>query len=622
MCGITGIYNFNNQQVDEKMLNNMTNSISHRGPDSGNIYVNKNLGVGHRRLSIIDLSQSANQPMFSENQNFVIAFNGEIYNFRELKDDLIKENYAFRTSSDTEVILNGYIAEGVSFFKKLNGMFSISILDIEKNELILARDPFGIKPLYYLKNKNLLAFGSEMKPIKQLENINLTISNQGLTEYLWFGNPLGNNTIYNEIHELSPGTCMVISTENITQHSFFDPNEVKLNQKSEKEIVEDIKNLFDKAIERHLISDVPVGVFLSGGIDSSAITAFASKYYKNKLNTYSVKFDYDKGDNELPLAKKVAEKFNTNHHEVEISGKDLINVIESLVEAHDEPFGDAANIPLYLLTRKLKGEIKVVLQGDGGDEFFGGYSRYNTIVNKSKWIFVSKFLFLLDLIPSSNNKLMQFKRFLRAISQKEKYKRNALLLTMESKYSNPIRVLNDNWKQKVAGINPFKRYKEVYDLFPENISDEQAIYLADAQIILKDTFFEKVDKPTMSNSMEVRVPFLDKYLATYAMGVSPEIKTKNGEQKYLLKKAMRGVVPDEILDGKKKGFGVPYGYWLSNNLEEHFKEQLNTEKVKEILDVKEILSLFNLHKKNKGNYGFLLWKTYIFSVWINKNNLI
>jgi asparagine synthase (glutamine-hydrolysing) len=329
-------------------------------------------------------------------------------------------------------------------------------------------------------------------------------------------------------------------------------------------------------------------------------------------------FDYDKGANELGVAKEIATKFNTEHHEVHISGNDIIDVIEQLVNAHDEPFGDAADIPLYLLTRKLKDSIKVVLQGDGGDEFFGGYSRYNTISNANKW---SKFSFLSNLISAlgiKNSKVLRLQRFLNAISQKESYKRNALLLTMESKFTDPLRVFNKEFRDSVRSYDPFKRFKEVYELYDVKMNARQALFYTDTQTILKDTYFEKVDKATMANSIEVRVPFIDKDLAQFALSIPASLKTKNGQQKYLLKKSLEGVIPDKVLYGKKKGFGVPYAYWLQTSLSDYFIQQISTEKAANYLNNKEIINMFKLHKKGKGNFGFLLWKTMIFAVWINK----
>ena len=618
MCGISGIFNLNQAQIDSNILLSMNNALIHRGPDAGNIQSWKHIGLGHRRLSIIDLSISANQPMQLMNDRFSIVYNGEVYNFLTIKAKLIDLGHQFKTNSDTEVVLAAYAEYGEKCFKMFNGMFALAIYDSLNDKLILARDAFGIKPLYFFKNKETFCFASEIKALKKHPNVDLKISKQALSEYLWFGNPLGENTIYNRIMELKPGTYQIIEKKSIRVVEFFSVNEINEIKINEEDAISRIAELLEKSIKRHLISDVPVGVFLSGGIDSSAITAYAAKYYQGTLNTYSVGFDFDKGVNELPLAKKIAEKYGTNHHEIKVGGKDIINVIEKLVEAHGEPFADAADIPLYLLTLKLKGKIKVVLQGDGGDEFFGGYSRYHTLSTKNKWSALSWLSPLIQVSGTKNIRLKRLQRFLTAISEKKPYKRNALLLTMESKYSNPIGVLTDFWKDRVKRYDPFKKYKDVYKKYPKNINSIQALFYTDAQIVLKDAFLEKVDKSTMANSMEIRVPFLDKNLTEFMLSVPADLKVKNGVPKYLLKKSLDGLVPNEVLYGKKKGFGVPYEYWIKTVLKDYFIEQIGTSKAREFIDFKRISLQFKEHLKGIGNHGYILWKVLIFCVWLNK----
>ena len=619
MCGITGTYRLDNKKVNKDILLSMNNSLIHRGPDHGEIYCYKNVGLGHRRLSILDISENGNQPMKSSNGRFIIVYNGEVYNFLEIKKKLLNHNYKFRSNSDTEVILNSYQEYGNKCFSMFNGMFSIAIYDIINNKLTLARDSFGIKPFYFYQNKNFFCFGSEIKAIKKHPNLNLSISKQAFSEYLWFGNPMGNNTIYNEINEIKPGSCLEINKNNIKESVFFSINRIKEIKIDEKEAIDKTRDLLEKSVKRHLISDVDVGIFLSGGIDSSAITAFASKHYRGTLKTFSVEFDFDKGINELPAAKSIANKFKTDHHEIKVSGNDIIEVIEKLVDSHDGPFGDAADIPLYLLTKKLKGKIKVVLQGDGGDEFFGGYSRYYTLNSNKYWSIFSFISVIIEKFNLQNTRLKRLQRFLSAISEKIPYKRNALLLTMESKYSNPTDILNVKWKKKLSAINPFLEYKKAYNSFDKKIDPMQALFLTDSQIILKDTFLEKVDKSTMSNSIEVRVPFLDKKLTEFVLSLPSKLKVKKDIPKYLLKKSLENIIPYEILYGKKKGFGVPYAYWLKTDLREYFLKQIRTQKVKEYFDIDKILKKFNQHIKNKGNHGFLLWKVLIFSVWLNKS---
>jgi asparagine synthase (glutamine-hydrolysing) len=622
MCGIAGVYKFDlESDVDSERLSRMGESIKHRGPDSIGIYVFKNVGFVHTRLSILDLSENGNQPMASDDKRYIIVYNGEVYNFNELRSHLLEDDRKFKSTSDTEVILKLFGMYGVNSFKLLNGMFAISIYDTIANKLFLCRDRFGVKPLYYHRNEKEVLFGSEIKSILSYSEFEYTLNFQALSEYLWFGNPLGKSTFYDTIKEVQAGEYVIVEKGEWTSCRYFDVNEIAECEDSEDVAVGKIRMLLEKSVKSQLVSDVPVGVFLSGGIDSSAITAFASKHYAGDLQTYSIGFDFDKGNNELPIAKRVSNIFRTTHNELYITGNDLINTIERLVEAHDEPFADAANIPLYLISKQLKGKAKVVLQGDGGDEFFGGYSRYFTLTYASFW---SKLLFLSKLIKLSrtkNRKLLRLHRFLEAISEPQPYYRNALLLTMECKDFDPAVILRPEFREMLIKTFPFREYKRVYNSYNDEVDDVQALYLTDVQIILKDTFFEKVDKAVMANALEVRVPFLDNELTEYMLSLPSSMKNKNGEQKYLLKKALRGIVPDEVLDGKKKGFGVPYGHWLKTSLADYFKTQIESPAAAKVLDYEQVMKMFELHQKDKGNYEFLLWKTLILAVWLNKSNV-
>lgn len=619
MCGICGIYLYGDELVGRQLLSEMSKTLAHRGPDNEGIFVSNHVGLAHRRLSVIDLSEQANQPFYSENKRYTIAYNGEIYNYLELKEKLEINGFRFRTTSDTEVILAAYQVYGASVFETLEGMFAIAIYDNEKQQLILARDSLGIKPLYYYRDENRVIFASEIKAILENNNVNKEINQQALVEYLWYGNALGENTIYRQIAEFPNGKYAVISEKKIFFKKFHQFNQDNKSV-AEDQAIEQVRDLLETSVKKHMISDVPIGIFLSGGIDSSAITAFAAQNSSQPIKTYSVKFDFDKGVNELPLARKVAERYKTDHHEIEIKGKDLPHIIETLVDAHDEPFADAANIPLYLLTQQLKGEVKVVLQGDGGDELFGGYSRYKALSELKKWRRLKPMISILNKIPIRANKFLQIKRFLIAITEKDENKRRALLLTMETEQESPLRVLKTKYQEVLKTYNPFLRYQEVGEVLKDRNSIQKMFY-TDMQIILKDTFLEKVDKSTMQNAIEVRVPFLDKPLVDYCLRISANVKLKNGEQKYLLKKALRGIVPDEILDGKKKGFGVPYGFWLQQSLQEYFWEQLGQPYSGVIFDSKEIQKMYQEHLKDKGNYGYILWKILILAVWLNKNEV-
>lgn len=338
--------------------------------------------------------------------------------------------------------------------------------------------------------------------------------------------------------------------------------------------------LLENSVKRQLLSDVPVGIFLSGGIDSSAITAFASKYFSGKIKTFSAGFDFDKGHNELPMAKYVADYYGTEHHEMHIRGADLKNVLGKLIEAHDQPFGDAANIPLYLLTQKLKGSIKVVLQGDGGDEIFAGYDRYNRLGYDKFAKFLSYAFPILDKLYDikpycSIRKL----NWLYALYQKNTSHRYAWIMSQESYKYLPYELMSDEIQKKLHLSNAFVHFEKLYKKFADLDTIQRALY-TDCHSILPDIFFEKVDKATMASGVEARVPFLDNELAAYVMSLPSNYKVQKNMKKYLLRKSLRNIVPDKVLNAEKKGFGVPFQNWLKEPLADYMKEVVLDSKIK------------------------------------------
>ncbi len=622
MCGIAGFQNKTPQPFVQSLAR-MLSSIEHRGPDAEGHFFSTDgtTALGHRRLSILDVSERGNQPMFSEDKRYVIVYNGEIYNFQEIRCELINLGYQFHTGTDTEVIITAYIHWGTDCFSIFNGMFAFALYDTHTNKLLIVRDSLGIKPLYYYADKNGIVFGSEIKAILHSGSFKIDINREALAQYMWYGNPHGVNTFYNGIDRLEPGHYLEISDGKLIGIHLYQKESVQNSHlTNEWDIVGNIRVKLEEAVKRHLTSDVPVGVFLSGGIDSSAITAFASKHYNGKLNTYSAAFDFAKGNNELAAAAAVAKHYGTQHHEINIKGDELSTVIETLVLHHDQPFGDAANIPLYLLTAKLKGSIKVVLQGDGGDEIFGGYSRYHTLYKKSLFSLLN---IPLTLIPFSVNdtRLLQLKRFAYAISRTDKALCNALLLTMETPAMSPYRFLTKDIQESLSNFDPFKRYRELYQTFTSG-TDIDKLFRADLKVILPDTFLEKVDKSTMANSIEVRVPFLDKEIVDYMGTIPGHLKVNNGVQKYLLKQALRKIVPDSILDGKKAGFGVPIAFWLQTSLHEFACNQILDSEFRHWIDKPGITKALGDHKKGRGNNGYLLWKILNLAIWVNSTKAV
>jgi len=629
MCGICGIITSVSGSFNLEELRAMNETLHHRGPDGEGVYSNKDhtVGLGHKRLSILDLSENGKQPMFDHSKNYIISFNGEIYNHREIKSDLLDLGYKFKSNTDTETILNGYIAYGTDIFNKLNGIFSFAIYDRLNHKVLIVRDRLGVKPLYYLLSEQSLSFASEKKAILS-QSLSRSINYKALKQYLYYGYSHKEETMYAGIKKLLPGHYLEIDIRNfeLKKSSFWQHEHVVLNPNiSEDDIIGQTSTLLEAAVKRQLQSDVPVGIFLSGGIDSSAITAFASKHYSKKLKTYSAAFDFNDGHNELALAKMVSQKFGTDHHEFFIEGKNLPEITEKLVYHHDEPFSDAANIPLFLMSQAVQSSCTVVLQGDGGDELFGGYPRYHLLSKNTRYKNLMKFgKWITTIIRSNHAFSKKLKRYDEIFNTSTPSHTLAKLLTLVDSSSRPQDIFSSGIKNSIKEINPFSYYDELYNRFKSIKGMDQKMMWIDSLIILPDLFLEKVDKSTMANSIEVRVPFLDNDLVDFALGLPSKLKLKKGIKKYLLKKALKGTVPDEILFGAKKGFGVPFGNWLKGPLNDHFNDIVYSDFIKQsdFFDLKNVAKKMDLHKNGKVDHSAELWKVYNLSIWLRNNKSI
>jgi asparagine synthase (glutamine-hydrolysing) len=388
MCGIAGLIAELTPDDLRQRINRMTDRLVHRGPDASGVFVDGSVALGHRRLSIQDLSDSGAQPMSLFAGGPTISYNGEVYNFRELRSELSALGHTFKGHSDTEVMLHAYQQWGEAGLARFEGIFAFALWDPRQRRLILMRDRLGVKPLFFALTANGLAFGSEIKAVAASGLTDRTIDQQALSEYLWFGNAFEDRTLLSSVHSLQPGQRLVYEAGKARLDYWWRIEhwlELSAFQGGERDAAAAVRDSLDSAVARQLVADVPVGIFLSGGIDSSGIAAAAMQVSSKPLASFSVGFDFDGGVNELPKARRVASALGLEHHEMIVSGKDLEQVLIKLVQAHDEPFADMGNIPLYLLARSLNGQIKVVLQGDGGDEMFAGYRRYAILANAKWW---------------------------------------------------------------------------------------------------------------------------------------------------------------------------------------------------------------------------------------------
>jgi len=562
MCGIAGIINFNNTPVLKNQLETLSSFLQERGPDHNGYYLNQNIGFAHTRLSILDLDARSNQPMISKNT--AITFNGEIYNFQGLKNELKKANVSFSTTSDTEVILKGYELWGIDLLaQKLDGMFALGIFDKAANKVFLLRDRFGKKPLYYYIDNETFYFSSDIRAIHQAKKTKLTLNLDALDYYFTEIAIPQPYTIWKEIHQIKPShfTVIDIRDKHINEKQYWKlTTSQEHHQLSFEDVFEQTEKKIISAITKRQVADVPVGAFLSGGVDSGLIVSLMAQNTGNRVKTFSVGFEGMVND-ELKDAKKVATRYNTDHQEIKLS-PNILETIPNLIEYIGEPFADTSIIPTYYISKAISKNVTVALSGDGGDELFGGYNNYD-IAYKTD-----------NFITNNPNKL------------------NRLLISSLSKVSSRIG-LSDNYGDAYEYIDmpPHEKLyrhigfseKEKYLLYGSNKTNFSKKYLADhwnrtfqedsltdslllssLQTRLLNTYLVKVDRASMINSLEVRSPFLDYELAEWAFSISNQWKFKNNTNKYILKKIAEKHVNPSILTAKKTGFSLPISYWLSN----------------------------------------------------------
>ena len=616
MCGLCGIYQGDGTAVDIAVLERMTGTLNHRGPDDSGVCTSGPLGLGHTRLSIIDLSAHGHQPMRSNDGRYVIVYNGEIYNYRVLRQILSVNGHHFQGNSDTEVALHAYMEWGAGAFPKFEGMFAMALWDDQAQRLHLARDRFGIKPLYYSCTASGLVFGSEIKALLASDAVSTRVDWAGLREYLHYGTALGTHTMFNGISKLPPGHVLTADQNGLQVEPYASIFDVDAVQDDLPTAIDKVRHMLERAVQDHLVSDVPVGVFLSGGIDSSAIVAFASKHYDGHLKTFSAGFDFNRGINELPEARKVAEHFGTDHHELHISGGHVASVIERLVRCHDSPFGDPASIPLYLLSEQLGGEHKVILQGDGGDEIFAGYGRYARIAYQ-RWYrqLARSTRWCWPLFPRSTT-LYRRLRSLEALDHPDPSMYMALQMSQESLDYPPEGLFSPEVRTLLAASSPYDHYKNAYHQF-EHLDSVQRMLYTDCKIILPDNYFEKVDKSTMAHSIEVRVPLVDTRLVAYVMGLPSSYKVKGRHKKYILRQALRGIVPDTILDRPKTGFGAPIQHWLRTSLAGYMQSVLlnDSKRSAGLFDRVVLERCIHEHLTGRRDNGNLLYKLLHLALW-------
>ncbi len=583
MCGITGIMAHNDiGRMFMVRMHGANEKQKHRGPDVGKLYNNDFVGLGHRRLSIIDLSMEAMQPFWDDTQRYGIVFNGEIFNYQEIKKELSEKGVLFRTESDTEVLLYAYIHYGEKCLEKLNGFFSFCVYDEKENSFFIARDRYGIKPLYYYFDEDKFIFASELNALMAY-NLPKKINANALYLYLQLHYIAAPQTIYENVHKLPPAHFITLKGRDLTLKKYYDiPYQQEKSPLSYQKAKEKLVEILDDAVRLRLISDVPFGAFLSGGIDSSAIVALATRHTQ-KLNTFSIGYKNEPFYDETKYAQLVAKKFQTNHTVFDLSNNDIFEAAAGLLPFLGEPFADPSAIPLYVLCERTRKHVTVALSGDGGDELFGGYNKHlgdYKVRSKSSMIGLLKtFSWVLNVLPQSrsssfSNKIRQAKRLLDAssLSDAERY----WFLSCIVPESTAFAALSEEWKQKVL----MSKHEKTKNDFTAHIKGEtlNEIFLADVKLILPDDMLHKADSMSMAHGLELRVPFLDYRLVNFAFSLPENYKISDGQLKKVLKDSVREILPNELFNRPKHGFDVPlmkgFRSVLKPLIDEYFAENL------------------------------------------------
>jgi asparagine synthase (glutamine-hydrolysing) len=621
MCGICGILNLHNEPVDEVLLREMTAVLEHRGPDDYGFFREDGLGLGFRRLSIIDLT-GGRQPMGNEDDTVQVIFNGEIYNFQELRADLQRQGHVFRTRSDTEVIVHGYEAWGEEVVQRLNGMFAFAVWDSRRRRLLLARDRLGIKPLFYVQRGHILAFASEIKSLLLLPGFDPQINPRGVFEYFSQHFVPGTATIYQEIHKLKPGELLLAQDQGVQIREYWRPLVGAAPERPLEDWCEELLWRLKEAVVRQLVADVPLGVFLSGGIDSSAVTAAMADAGHRQIRTFNVGFDVAKYD-ETRYAQEVSRYLGTAHETFRVTA-DAAELLPRLLWHLDEPLADATIIPTYLLSQATRRRVTVALSGEGGDELFAGYTHYQGMELNRRLALLPAgvcqgLTSLAAHLPSFGLPRVGYwtHRVERVLASScyplfEGYTRKVAFFSPEEQRQ----LFSPDFQRQAAGFPYLDSLWSVARDYPEQEPISQAL-LADLKVYLPDHLLVKVDRMSMACSLEVRVPFLDHTLVEFALSLPLSLKMKGMRTKYLLRQALAPWLPREILHRRKRGFNPPLEFWLQRRLAEFAREHQFLETLAETgyFNVGYVEELMQAHVQGRRNYARQLWALLVFAIW-------
>lgn len=637
MCRITGFWEQKNNTTYDQygILKNMCNTLTAGGPDDAGVFVDQTqvVALGHRRLAILDLSPRGHQPMISASGRYVITYNGEIYNFQEVKNELVKLGHHFYSVSDTEVLLQSLEQWGINCLKKFRGMWAFVVWDTIEKKLILCRDRIGVKPLYWYFHDGLFLFASELKAFHKHPRFKKLININALALYFRYGYIPSPFSIFENTHKLQPGSLLILTLDGtITIEKYWDikdyfsPNaQCAIREQDESEIMNELEELFIESFRLRLVADVPVGVFLSGGIDSTLLTLLLQKNTSSRIKTFTIGF-HDTDYNEALWAKKIANHLGTEHTEHYCTEKDALNIIPLLQDIFDEPFADSSAIPTYLVAKIAQQSVKVALSADGGDEQFFGYTQYkafakmNTILRQpyvhlllttlTKWMspdMAQKIYSLLNpLLPRYNNLLEKYQKLHASVQSQ----------TQLERYDIMLRYFLDNEIKKLSPTSTFHLLN--------NITSDQDILsfmmLRDLQQYLPDDILVKIDRASMANALETREPLLDHHLLEYTSRLSLNYKYRNGVSKYILKKILHNYLPIHLYDRPKQGFGIPLARWLQTELSDlmnyYFSQQQLTKSI--FLNLTYAQKLRDDFTAGKTGNASKIWLILMYQMWHEK----
>lgn len=605
MCGFCGFVDKTKKDKKAKIIKEMSNRIIHRGPDSDGYLVDDNVALGFRRLAIIDV-QGGTQPIYNEDKTVAVMFNGEIYNFQELREELKKKGHKFKTNTDTEVIVHGYEEYDTDIFNHLRGMFGIVLYDIKKEKLIGARDIFGIKPYYYYYDKKTFMFGSEIKSFLSHPNFKKELNEKVLSLYLAYGTNHLEETFFKNTNKLKPGHLFIYENGKLTIKPYYELTYAKENNTFEY-YQKTLKEIIESSIKYHQISDVEVGSYLSGGVDSSYVVA------ESKPNkTFTVGFE-GKGFSEIEYAKELSDHFKINHYSKIISADEFFDILPTVEYHLDEPSANVSAVPLYFLSKLAREQVKVVLSGEGADEMFGGYNEYNLEGLEKYYNYIPYFLRAL------NRKIVAPLPYFKGKHTIEKYGHK-----LEDRYYNKTEMfnykeINSYLKPKYqTNLNPFDLCKPYYDQTKGKNDVERKMFI-DLNFWLPNDILLKADKMSMANSVELRVPFLDKEVWKQSRIIPTKYMVKDGQTKYIFRTIADEKIPKEWSSRKKKGFPVPFGKWIKEEkYYQKVKETFNSKEAKEFFELDKINKLLEDHYHNKAANGKQIYCVYTFLIWYKR----